>query len=194
MGLNWPSVIKSFDKPDRHGVDTATLKLLIAILLNSPRDAEPHAVTGFWEVWNNSLYQLRLLDALLSLPADTFNFVQLPGQRIVTVDDVAIASPTIKSLAANVQGHTWNSLELFEVLVRLADSTSMEIKSYVRDMLDKAIKISAELVHMGLLQVPVSYLYLIMNYFLIGTSGTRVDRHTTRILTETSFYVPCWTP
>ncbi|KAF8226250.1 Not1-domain-containing protein [Tricholoma matsutake] len=154
--LDWPNVIKSFDRTDRHGVDTATLKLLIAILLNSPREAERHAVTGFWESWSNPLYQLRLLDALLSLPADTFNFVQLPGQRIVTVDDVAIASPTIKSLAANVQGHTWNSLELFEVLVRLAGSDSLEIRNCVREMLDKAIKISAELVHMGLLQVPES--------------------------------------
>ena len=155
MQLDWPAVIRSFDWPDRLGVDTATLKLLIAVLLNSPRDAHPHAVTGFWTVWNNSLYQLRLLDALLSLPADTFNFVSLPGRRIVTVDDVSIASPTIKSLAANVQGHTWNSLDLFQVLVRLADSDSPDIKGCIRDMLDKAIKISAELVHMGLLQVPV---------------------------------------
>ncbi|KAF9036996.1 Not1-domain-containing protein [Hymenopellis radicata] len=152
--INWAVVIQSFDRPDRAGVDTATLKLLIAILLNCPRNEEPHAVTGFWTVWSNHLYQLRLLDALLSLPADTFNFVQLPGRRIVTVDDVAIASPTIKALAANVQGHTWNSLELFEVLVRLADSDSQEIRNCVREMLDKAIKISAELVHMGLLQVP----------------------------------------
>lgn len=148
-------------------MDTATLKLLIAILLNSPREAERHAVTGFWESWSNPLYQLRLLDALLSLPADTFNFVQLPGQRIVTVDDVAIASPTIKSLAANVQGHTWNSLELFEVLVRLAGSDSLEIRNCVREMLDKAIKISAELVHMGLLQVPVCF---------ESFSGTSLDR------------------
>lgn len=145
----------SFDRPDRQGVDTATLKLLIAILHNCPRDAETHAVTGFWKTWSNSLYQLRLLDALLSLPGDTFNFVTLPGRRIVTVDDVAGASPTIKSLAANVQGHTWNSLELFEVLVRAADSESVEVRNFVREMLDKAVKISAELVHMGLLQVPV---------------------------------------
>ncbi len=156
MNLNWAAVIKSFDWSDRHGVDTATLKMLIAILLNSPRATEPHAVTGFWETWSNSLYQLRLLDALLSLPADTFNFVQLPGHRIVTVDDVSIASPTIKSLAANVQGQTWNSLELFQVLVYLADSDSNEIRNCVREMLDKAIKISAEIVHMGLLQVSVS--------------------------------------
>jgi CCR4-NOT transcription complex subunit 1 len=149
----------AFDWPDRSGVDTATLKLLIAILLNAPREVEPHAVAGFWSTWSNSLYQLRLLDALLSLPADTFNFVSLPGQRIVTVDDVANASPTIKALAANVQGHTWNSLELFEVLVTLGDAESLEIRSCVREMLDKAVKISAELVHMGLLQVSVSAAY-----------------------------------
>lgn len=129
---------------------------MIAILLNSPRDADPHAVTGFWRAWSNPLYQLRLLDALLSLPADTFNFVSLPGRRIVTVDDVASASPTIKTLAANVQGHTWNSLDLFEVLVRQADSESADVRTFVREMLDKAVKISAELVHMGLLEVPVS--------------------------------------
>ncbi|KAI0798095.1 Not1-domain-containing protein [Abortiporus biennis] len=152
--LNWASVITTFDRADRQGVDTATLKLLIAILINCPRDAENHAVTGFWKLWTNLLYQLRLLDALLSLPADTFNFVSLPGRRIVTVDDVANASPTIKSLAANVQGHTWNSLELFEVLVRAADSESSDVRNFVREMLDKAVKISAELVHMGLLQVP----------------------------------------
>ncbi|KAJ2931428.1 hypothetical protein H1R20_g5724, partial [Candolleomyces eurysporus] len=172
--LNWPAVIKSFDRLDRSTVDTATLKLLIAILLNAPRDADPHAVAGFWEQWTNSLYQLRLLDALLSLPADTFNFVQLPGKRIVTVDDVSIASPTIKSLAANVQGHTWNSLELFQILVKLADSDSAEIRNCVKDMLDKAIKISAELVHMGLLQdaswneIRLEYSRKLLAMFLAG--------------------------
>lgn len=106
------------------------------------------------------MYQLRLLDALLSLPADTFNFVSLPGRRVVTVDDVVNASPTIKTLAANVQGHTWNSLDLFETLVALGDSENSEIRSCVREMLDKAVKISAELVHMGLLQVSVRIWYL----------------------------------
>ncbi|KAI0822634.1 Not1-domain-containing protein [Trametes gibbosa] len=152
--LNWPAAIEAFDMPDRQGVDMPTLKLLIAILMNAPRDDRQHAVTGFWHLWSNTLYQLRLLDALVSLPADTFNFVNLPGRKIVTVDDVAAASPTIKSLAANVQGHTWNSLDLFEVLVQAADLENLDVENMVREMLDKAVKISAELVHMGLLQVP----------------------------------------
>jgi len=36
-----------------------------------------------------------------------------------------------------------------------ADSENSDIRTQVREMLDKALKISAELVHMGLLQVPV---------------------------------------
>lgn len=65
--LDRNKVIEAFDLPDRQGVDTNTLKLLIAILVNAPRDVERHAASGFWTTWNNSLYQLRLLDALLSL-------------------------------------------------------------------------------------------------------------------------------
>jgi CCR4-NOT transcription complex subunit 1 len=137
-------------------VDTATLKLLIAILPNTPRDVETPSVHAFWRDWSNMMYQLHLLDALLSLPNDTFNLVSLPGRRIVTVDDVGNASPTIKSLAANVQGHTWNSLDLIETLCRIGDVENLDVRQRVREMLDKAVKISAELVHMGLLQVPVS--------------------------------------
>ncbi|KAL5529441.1 hypothetical protein ACEPAG_5426 [Sanghuangporus baumii] len=162
--LDWSKVIEAFDWPDRQGVDTNTLKLLIAILVNSPREVDKHAVAGFWTHWSNPLYQLRLLDSLLSLPSDTFNFVSLPGRRVVTVDDVANASPTIKTLAANVQSHTWNSLDLFEVLVRLGDSDNESVRSCVREMLDKAVRISADIVHMGLLQVPKPWNALQMEY------------------------------
>ncbi len=181
--------------PDRQGVDTATLKLLIAILMNSPRDDQPHAVTGFWQLWSNTLYQLRLLDALLSLPGDTFNFVNLPGRKIVTVEDVAGASPTIKSLAANVQSHTWNSLDLFEVLVQAADSQNTEVTNFVREMLDKAVKISAELVHMGLLQVPVrtsvnnSDDLVLMCYVAIA-----LERDPSGLHSAASCLIPCRAP
>ncbi len=117
----------------------ATLKFLIAILANSSHNTNKPSISGFWTNWNNSLYQLKLLDALLSLPGDTFNFVSLPGRRVVTVDEVErLASPTIKALAINVQGHTWNSLDLFEVLVRLGGSESTEVRNCVREILDQS--------------------------------------------------------
>lgn len=150
--LKWPALVQTLDQPDRHGVDTATLKLIIAILLSCPHTADPHAVSGLWSTWSNTLYQLRLLDALLSLPPDTFSFINLPGRRIVTVEDVSSASPTIKSLAANVQGHSWNSLDLYDVICRASASPAPDVRACVREMLDKAVKISPELVHMGLIQ------------------------------------------
>ncbi|KAG8817898.1 hypothetical protein FRC17_011048 [Serendipita sp. 399] len=147
--LQWDKAIRVLDRQERTGIDTATLKLIVAILSEAR-----HGVSGFWHIWSNPLYQLRLIDALLSLPADTFSFYGLPGRTVVTTDDVANASPTIKGLAQNVQNSTWNSLDLFELLVKLDDTDNEAVKSQVREMLDRAVRVSAELVHMGLLQVP----------------------------------------
>jgi CCR4-NOT transcription complex subunit 1 len=151
-GLPWPALVRTLDQPERVIVDTASLKLALAALVACPRDADPHAVRGLWTPWDNALYQLRVLDALLSLPPETFSFLSLPGRRIVTVEDVNGASPTIKAIAAVVQTHSWNSLDLFDVLVRAAGAPAPDVRQAVKDMLDKAVKISPELVHMGLLQ------------------------------------------
>jgi len=94
------------------------------------------------------------LDALHSLPTDMFKFVSLPGHQIVMMDDVASTSPTIKVLAANVQGSIRNSLDLFKV--HLVDLEQAEVRGFIWEMLDKAARISAELVHLGLLEAPVS--------------------------------------
>ncbi|KAF8319573.1 uncharacterized protein EI90DRAFT_3081841 [Cantharellus anzutake] len=174
--IDWCNVLLyAFDHPGRPRIDTATLKLLAAIFRNTPRDSATHSICAFWKAWRNTLYQLRLLDALLSLPNDTFNLVSLPGRRIVTVDDVAGASSTIKALVANVQGHTWNSLDLIETLVRLGDSDAPNVVQYVGKMLNNAVKISAELVYMGLLQVArpwgptqQEYSTKLLNMFLAG--------------------------
>ena len=53
VSLDWSKAIESFDRPERHGVDSATLKLLVVILTNSPRDAVPPAVAGFWTKCSN---------------------------------------------------------------------------------------------------------------------------------------------
>ena len=55
------------------------------------------------------------------------------------MDNVASTSPTIKALAANIQGLIRNSLDLFKV--RLVDSEQAEVRGFVREMLDKAARI-----------------------------------------------------
>ena len=108
----------------------------INILVKAPWDADVYAIAGFWSTQHNLSYQLGLLDALHSLPTDTFKFVSLPGHQIVMMDNVASTSPTIKALAANVQGLIQNSLDLFEVC--LADSEQAKVRGFIWEMLDKA--------------------------------------------------------
>jgi len=73
--------------------------------------------------------------------------------RVVSVDDMATVSLTIKYLVANVQSSTWNSLDLFELLVQPDDHENPEVESFVRKIVGQAVRLSTELVHMGLLQV-----------------------------------------
>ena len=54
--------------------------------------------------------------------------------------------PVIKAFVANMQAHTYNSLDLIETLVRLGDSNSTEVAQCIREH---------GMVHMGLLQVAV---------------------------------------
>ncbi|KZT56511.1 Not1-domain-containing protein [Calocera cornea HHB12733] len=151
--LDWSKVMQAFDQPSRQLVDTATLKLVVALLLTSPRNVASPAVNGCWSLWSNALFQLRLLDALLSLPADTFSFVALPGRRIITVDEVTTASATIKTLATNIQNHSWNSLDLIEFLVAVVDIEAVEVRLAARELMEKAIKVGPELVEIALLKL-----------------------------------------
>ena len=162
--MNWGKIVETFDRPERLGaVDGPTLKMLVAILLNSPKETTFPAVVGLWSKWSNQLWQIKLLDALASLTTDTFSFAAMPGRRVLSADDTnpATGAPGVKTLAPEFQGLTWNSLDLYHVLVRAGDSDSQEVQAIVRDVLDKATKIAPELVYIGLLMVNVSvWLYL----------------------------------
>jgi hypothetical protein len=97
-------------------------------------------------------------------------------------------------LAANVQGHTWNSLDLIETLVRLGDHESADVKLCVREMLDKAVKISAELVHMGLLQVSVCFItHCRFPSGLLDVTET-LELHTNGLRNQASRHVPSRAP
>ena len=154
--LSWPDIIRGWDSatadplPERQGV------LFFASLLLSA----PTAIPGLWGTWVNPSRQLGLIERLLSLPPDTFNPCSLavPGRRVVTSGDVAMASQPIKTIASSLQTQVWNSFDLVDTLIRLSDSApgpDGSLSPRVRDVLDRAGKTSPDLLLVGLMMIKV---------------------------------------
>lgn len=111
------------------------------------------------------MFQLRLLDVIVSLPQDTLSLALLPGHRIITIGDATNYSASAQSYASNIQNSTWNSLDLVGTLLRLSESPSTEVKIAAADVLDKG-KTAPALLLLGLLQVPVSnHSYLLIKHY-----------------------------
>jgi hypothetical protein len=66
--------------------------------------------------WSKKLPQLVLVDCLLSLPSDTFNFASFGSLNKV------IRNETVQNAPAAIVGSTWNCLEVFEVCAKGATS------------------------------------------------------------------------
>ena len=173
--LRWGDVVRAYDNPLRTLPETWGLRLFAALLPLSPFPADStttttlsamslysapggtSAISGLWSPWANPLLQFNLIEKLVYLPAETFNLSTLPSiHKVVSLDDAARASPTIKTLALAAQGTTWNCRELVATLVRLGESNGgMELTSRVHDMLDRACKSNPELVLIALVQIEV---------------------------------------
>lgn len=165
LEVDWASIIRSFDRPDRQGDNASSFKIIIQLILSCPPQAESHAVDGIWSVWSNPMFQLRLLDVIVSLPQDTLSLALLPGHRIITIGDATNYSASAQSYASNIQNSTWNSLDLVGTLLRLSESPSTEVKIAAADVLDKG-KTAPALLLLGLLQVPVSnHSYLLIKHY-----------------------------
>ncbi|KAG8830433.1 hypothetical protein FRC17_004884 [Serendipita sp. 399] len=177
--LPWFKAIQALDRQERTGINTTTLKLIVTILSEAR-----HGVSGFWHNWPNPLYQLRIINALLSLTADTFSFNRLPGRAVITTDDIASASSAFKRLVQNVQKSTWNSLDLFKLLVKLDDTGNHAVKSGVREILNKGRRISAILVLMGLYQALEEYRRIRNDMRSPGDLDQRAQSHISAYITE----------
>ena len=102
-----------------------------SILLNFLCNANPHAVTGFWETWSNLLYQLRLLDALLSLPADTYTFLDTESWQSMTSLLWVLPSNHQQLMFRDERGIPRNC---FKCWCNFADSESLEIRNCIWEM------------------------------------------------------------
>ncbi|PWN51417.1 Not1-domain-containing protein [Violaceomyces palustris] len=153
--LSWPRIIRGMDELEGFSVPPKTpLNGLAAVLLTAPTQGQTSAVSGLWGPWTHRLCQVRILNGLLSVSQEKFSFAGLPGRRIVQTEDVGNATPMVRELAGSVQGNTWNSLDLVETLAEVANTDDPSVRSAVTDLLEKAVQSSAELVLMGLVQIP----------------------------------------
>ncbi|BGP66545.1 CCR4-NOT core subunit cdc39 [Rhodotorula toruloides] len=126
------------------------------------------AISGLWTQWGNPLLQFSLIDRLVFLasspatPPGTsastephLNLANLASvHKVVSVDDAAGSSPTIKALAHSVQNSPWNAQEVTTTLVRLGgDASNAELAGRVHELLDRGCKSNPELVLVALTQV-----------------------------------------
>lgn len=150
--INWSNIVESFDLTSNPLLLLSPLgfPLFLALLLNPPQSPHPPIAGLLSHLWTHANPQLVLIDRLLSLPSDTFNFSGLPStQPILSATDVPEAPP-------NLLGSTWNCLEIFQVCGRAAASEDSQVRDKSKEILEKGIRSSPELVYLGLIQVPVS--------------------------------------
>lgn len=168
--LRWGDVVRAYDSPSRSLPDSWGLRLFAAFLPLCPAPMDPtsalvsapggtSAISGLWSPWVNPQLQLGLIERLVYLPAEVFELGSYGSvSKVVSIEDAAGASTTIKALAAAVQGSVWNCRELTATLVRLGEvqANGGELASHVHDLLDKGCKSNPELILIALVSLEVS--------------------------------------
>ncbi|KAK0539323.1 CCR4-NOT core subunit cdc39 [Tilletia horrida] len=164
--FDWNRVLRIFDERDEIIIPmTSRLEGLGIILMEAHAhlltedghwrtDGSDAPISAMWNIWRHLIRQLTLFNGLLNLHPDEFSFGRLPGRKVVTADDVASASQTIRGLAMNVQASSWNSLDLIGTLAKIAGIEDGQVRMAVSDLLEKAVKASPECLLMGLVQLP----------------------------------------
>lgn len=171
--LRWGDVVRAYDSPLRSLPDSWGLRLFATFLSLSPSPLDPaptpqltlasapggsSAISGLWSPWANPHLQFSLIERLLSLPSESFNLASLTSiHKVVSVEDAAGASPTIKALAAAAQGSVWNCREVTATLVRLSEAqgSGQELAGRVHEVLERGCKSNPELVLIALVQIEV---------------------------------------
>ncbi|KAE8230223.1 hypothetical protein CF326_g4782 [Tilletia indica] len=164
--FDWTRVLRIFDERDEivipmtsrlEGFGTILMEAHASLLTEDGHwrtDGSDASVSVMWSVWRHVIRQLTLFNGLLNLHPDEFSFGRLPGRKVVTAEDVASASQTIRQLAMNVQASSWNSLDLIGTLAQIASIEDGQVRMAVSDLLGKAVKASPECLLMGLVQIP----------------------------------------
>lgn len=115
--LPWPNIIRKLDTADRPLPEDWGLRVVAAVLAA----ASPEASTGLFSAWSDQNRQFAFFERLLALPPDLLLAALRPhpDRRVVSPEQTASGTPTVKNLAQGAQGSIWNNLDLIATLLAL---------------------------------------------------------------------------
>ncbi|CAG8600350.1 5032_t:CDS:2 [Diversispora eburnea] len=169
-------LIKSLDYSEFVVNDIKGVEIILNIYRFASKAQENFPLNAFWGRWNNINGQFSFLRRLVQAPLEVFNINDYPVKKVLSLEDFATASANLKSVAGVLTSHPWNSLELVETLIKLADS---ELFEEIRSLFEKATKQTPEIVCLGLAQVQKPWntlhqelLNRLISMFLAGHSSS----------------------
>ncbi|KAI8608596.1 CCR4-Not complex component, Not1-domain-containing protein [Chytriomyces sp. MP71] len=149
--LDWFSVMRYLDHKEFAIYDTQGLSVVINAFKAAVKDIFKFPIQAFLGPWQNPKSQLSFLKHALFSAPELFSFpLQLGNARRVLSDQILMG----KQVPAALSNLPWNNLDLLETLVTLSETTGVEGLEDVKGLFDVAVQQSAEIVLIGLAQIP----------------------------------------
>lgn len=174
--LDWGKVIEKLDYPEFVVNDTKGLEIILTAYKKATKDRSKFPLHVFWGRWNNIKGQFSFLNRIVHAPLETFNLNDYPVQKVLSLEDFANSSANLKSMAGLLTLNPWNSVELIETLIKMADT---ELYEEIKLLFEKFTKQTPEVVCLGLAQVQKPWnalhqeiLNRLVSVFLAGHSSS----------------------
>ncbi|BFZ65241.1 CCR4-NOT core subunit cdc39 [Saitoella coloradoensis] len=151
------AILRSLDHEATRVSDFTGLLVLVEVLTVISENGE-FPIDELWKEWDFPLAQISILRAIIACPQDKWDVLSVPRVRkVLTAQDVAHTASGVQALAALLENQTWNVLDLVLTALRLVTSSGdagNDVSDEARMLLDKAAKLTPELVFLGAAQGP----------------------------------------
>ncbi len=107
----------------------------------------------FWGHLENFHGQFNFLRRIVQAPPEVFNINDYPVQKVLSMEDFATSNANLKSMSGMLTANPWNSVELIDTMIKMADTDLFE---EVRQLFERAAKQTPEVMCLGLAQVQVN--------------------------------------
>ncbi|CAG8494332.1 7474_t:CDS:10 [Funneliformis mosseae] len=148
--LDWVKIIEKLDYPEFNIHDTKGLEIILSSFRKAVKDRQQFPLDVFWRHWNNLNGQFSFLRRIVQAPPEIFNINDYPVQKVLSMEDFATSNANLKSMSGMLTTNPWNSVELIDTMIKMADSNFFE---EVRQLFERAAKQTPEVMCLGLAQV-----------------------------------------